>query len=108
MFKNKLANIDEEVTVVCAVVMKKKWDIILLVVGFSTQHHRIVTNYVLMFECKYSGVARGVAGVAEATPIIQFLFNKFGQKIRVKKIVFTEGYTNFKILPTSLRINADM
>ena len=33
----------------------------------------------------YSGVARGVAGVAEATPIIQFLFNKFGQKIRVKK-----------------------
>ena len=45
MFKNKLANIDEEVTVVCAVVMKKKWDIILFVVGFSTQHHRIVTNY---------------------------------------------------------------
>ena len=32
-----------------------------------------------------SGVARGVAGVAEATPIIQFLFNKFGQKIQVKK-----------------------
>ena len=35
--------------------------------------------------CIFSGVARGVAGVAEATPIIQFLFNKFGQKIRVKK-----------------------
>ena len=52
-----------------------------------------------------SGVARGVAGVAEATPIIQFLFNKFGQKIRVKKIIFTAGYTNFKILPTSLLIN---
>ena len=33
----------------------------------------------------FSGVARGVAGVAEATPIIQFLFNKFGQKIWVKK-----------------------
>ena len=52
-----------------------------------------------------SGVDRGVAGVAgvaEATLIIQFLFNKFGQKIRVKKIVFTAGYTNFKILPTSL------
>ena len=49
-----------------------------------------------------SGVARGVAGVAEATPIIQFLLNKFGQKIRVKIIVFTAGYTNFKILPTSL------
>ena len=27
-----------------------------------------------------SGVARGVAGVAEATPIFQFLFNRFGQK----------------------------
>ena len=49
-----------------------------------------------------SGVARGVAGVAEATPIIQFLFNEFSQKILVKKIVFTVGYTNFKILPTSL------
>ena len=48
-----------------------------------------------------SGVARGVAGVAEATPIIQFLFNKFGQKIQVKKIVFTSDYTNFKILPHS-------
>ena len=32
-----------------------------------------------------SGVARGVAGVAEATPIFQFLFNRFGQKISVKK-----------------------
>ena len=50
----------------------------------------------------YSGVVRGVAGVAEATPIIQFLFNRFGQKIRVKKVLFTAGYTNFKILPTSL------
>ena len=28
-----------------------------------------------------SGVARGVAGVAEATPIFQFLFNRFGQKV---------------------------
>ena len=33
----------------------------------------------------FSGVARGVAGVAEATPIFQFLFNRFGQKISVKK-----------------------
>ena len=33
----------------------------------------------------FSGVARGVAGVAEATPIFQFLFNSFGQKISVKK-----------------------
>ena len=32
-----------------------------------------------------SGVARGVAGVAEATPIFQILFNKFGQKIWVNK-----------------------
>ena len=32
-----------------------------------------------------SGVARAVAGVAEAKPIFQILFNKFGQKIRVKK-----------------------
>ena len=32
-----------------------------------------------------SGVARGVAGVAEATPIFQFLFSRFGQKISVKK-----------------------
>ena len=49
-----------------------------------------------------SGVARGVAGVAEATPIFQNLFNKFGQKIWTKNIVFTAGYTNLKILPTSL------
>ena len=34
---------------------------------------------------KSSGVARGVAGVAEATPIFQILFNKFGQNIWVKK-----------------------
>ena len=33
----------------------------------------------------FSGVARGVAGVAEATPIFQFLSNRFGQKIWVKK-----------------------
>ena len=32
-----------------------------------------------------SGVARGVAGVAEATPIFQILFNKFGQKIWINK-----------------------
>ena len=32
-----------------------------------------------------SGVARGVAGVAEATPIFEVLFNIFGQKIWVKK-----------------------
>ena len=49
-----------------------------------------------------SGVARGVAGVAEATPIFQFLFNRFGQKISVKKILLTAGYTNLKNLPTSL------
>ena len=39
----------------------------------------------------FSGVARGVAGVAEATPIIQFLFNKFGQKIRVKKLYLLQA-----------------
>ena len=54
-----------------------------------------------------SGVARGVAGVAEATPIFQNLFNKFGQKIWTKNIVFTAGYTNLKILPTSLCMSRD-
>ena len=49
-----------------------------------------------------SGVARGVAGVAEATPIFHFLFNRFGQKISVKEILLTAGYTNLKNLPTSL------
>ena len=32
-----------------------------------------------------SGVARGVAGVAEATPIFPVLFSKFGKKIWIKK-----------------------
>ena len=55
-----------------------------------------------------SGVARGVAGVAEATPIFEVLFNKFGQKIWVKKkIIFTAGYTNPKILPTSLTFSTN-
>ena len=63
---------------------------------FSSQR-RLAMIPCLTVRC--SGVPRGVA---EATPIIQFLFNKFGQKIRVKKILFTAGYTNFKILPTSL------
>ena len=56
-------------------------------------------------KCKiifYSGVARGVAGVAEATPIFPVLLSKFGKKIWIKKTVFTAGYTNLKILPTSL------
>ena len=35
-----------------------------------------------------SGVARGVAGVAEATPIFQVLFNNFSQKIRVKNRIY--------------------
>ena len=43
-----------------------------------------------------SGVARGVAGVAEATPIIQFLFNKFGQKIRVKRYRIYCGLHQFQ------------
>ena len=56
-------------------------------------------NYYLVL---LSGVATRVAGVAEATPIFQFLFNRFGQKIWVKKILLTAGYTNLKNLPTSL------
>ena len=35
-----------------------------------------------------SGVARGVNGVAEATPIFQVLFNNFSQKIRVKNRIY--------------------
>ena len=42
---------------------------------------------------KFSGVARGVAGVAEATPIFQFLFNRFGQKISVKKSYLLQATT---------------
>ena len=49
-----------------------------------------------------SGVARGIV---EARSIFLVLFNKFGPKIWVKKIVFTTSYTNFKVLPTSLNIN---
>ena len=58
---------------------------------------------VIEFMCLLiSGVARGVAGVAKATPIFPVLFSKFGKKIWIKKTVFTAGYTNLKILPTSL------
>ena len=46
-----------------------------------------------------SGVDRGVAGVAgvaEATLIIQFLFNKFGQKIRAKRYCIYCGLHQFQ------------
>ena len=38
-----------------------------------------------------SGVARGVNGVAEATPIFQVLFNKFGKNISVKKLYLLQA-----------------
>ena len=62
--------------------------------------HFTLMNYLLthigIHECISSGVARGVAGVAEATPIIQFLFNKFGQKIRVKRYRIYCGLHQFQ------------
>ena len=45
---------------------------------------------------KSSGVVGGVAGVAEATPIIQFLFNKIGQKIRKKRYRIYYGLHQFQ------------
>ena len=51
---------------------------------------------VMLSYCFASGVARGVAGVAEATPIIEFLFNKFGQKIRVKRYRIYCGLHQFQ------------
>ena len=40
-----------------------------------------IVKYLVTINNKHTGVARGVAGVAEATPIFQALFNKCGQKI---------------------------
>ena len=47
---------------------KLKDDIFLIIIGPDIHKPKI------------SGVARGVAGVAKATPIFQIIFNKFGQK----------------------------
>ena len=52
----------------------------------------------------FSGVARGVTGITEATPILMILFNKFGKINWVKNMVSTAGYTNLEILTTSLII----
>ena len=51
-----------------------------------------------------SGVARGIAGVAEATPIFQYLFYKIVPKLSQKFFLYNVGYTNLKFLTSSLGI----
>ena len=48
-------------------------------------------SYLVTINNKHTGVAREVAGVAEATPIFQVLFNKFGKNISVKKLYLLQA-----------------
>ena len=48
--------------------------------------------------------ARGVAGVAAATPKFQVLLYKMVLKISKKNLIHYAGYTNFKFLTSSLPI----
>ena len=52
-----------------------------------------------------SGVVRGVAGVAKATPIFQILFYKIVPKISQKFFYLPIGYPNLKFLTSSLNIS---
>ena len=57
----------------------------------------IIWNYIIT-----RGVVRGVAGVAEATPIFQYLFYKIVPKLSQKFFLYNLGYTNLKFLASSL------
>ena len=65
-------------------------------------HFFVILDCHLPSQCYLQwGSQRGRRGRRGYTNISD-LFNKIGQKIWVKKILFTAGYTNLKILPTSL------
>ena len=58
------------------------------------------SNLINLVACRED--ARGVAGVASATPKFENLFYKLGSKIFLKKSLFTVCYTILKFLPSSL------
>ena len=51
----------------------------------------------------YREDARGVAGVASATPKFENLLYKLGSEFFLKKSLFTVCYTILKFLPSSLK-----
>ena len=57
------------------IIINTYFNLIIMIICIFLYNNRI--NILLLM---ISGVARGVAGVAEATPIFQILFNKFGLK----------------------------